>query len=191
MKQLRAIVFIKEDHDYAEHALKVVHSYFENITLNPEEHEIGTLTPADFVISVLNPQKISKFFLTGLNFNIHAAPPWYPGWGGIARALLEKQRFHGVCAHKMTENYDEGELIATKYFAIRNLNSYKSTYEQTMASVLECLDEACIHLLLRHASKKTFDWTGEPMTMEKVLNWLPTLNHNWKDDAIKDYSVRK
>ena len=72
----------------------------------------------DLVISMINPVVLRGRALDLPNVNIHPAPLWYRGWGGLFYAFEDRRRQHGVVAHRMTQVPDEGAIFRSDTFDI-------------------------------------------------------------------------
>lgn len=75
----------------------------------------------DVIISNIYPRKIENHLLALADkaaFNIHPAPlPQYRGVFGYNFAMLNKDMEYGVTAHKLSERFDEGDIIEVDYFS--------------------------------------------------------------------------
>tara|TARA_B100000161_G_scaffold263750_1_gene235681 strand:+ start:460 stop:1155 length:696 start_codon:yes stop_codon:yes gene_type:complete len=68
----------------------------------------------DFYIHFSGYQKISEEIINKMPekmINIHPAPPWYRGSGGINLAIYNRERDFGITVHKITKEYDDGEIL--------------------------------------------------------------------------------
>ena len=95
--------------------------------------------PFDLGVSYGYSRKILPPLLTypKLGFiNFHSAPlPEYPGGDPYSVGLDKKVRRWGVTCHYMTEEYDQGQIIAKQYFDVNPANRI----ELVRAAYLELL----------------------------------------------------
>tara|TARA_Y100000590_G_scaffold466302_1_gene641197 strand:+ start:7640 stop:8653 length:1014 start_codon:yes stop_codon:yes gene_type:complete len=78
----------------------------------------------DYMFSVLNKKIISKKILKNikiLKLNFHDGPlPKYAGLYSSSWAIVNKEKKHGVCWHKIEKGIDTGDIIAENKFPIKN-----------------------------------------------------------------------
>jgi methionyl-tRNA formyltransferase len=72
---------------------------------------------ADVLFNFLRRQRIPSD-LCPRAINIHPASSKYPGVGGASRAILEGDTEFGACAHFVTEQYDEGDVVWESTFRL-------------------------------------------------------------------------
>ncbi len=68
----------------------------------------------DFYIHFSGYQKISEEIIDKMPermINIHPAPPWYRGSGGINLAIYNRETDFGITVHKISKEYDDGEIL--------------------------------------------------------------------------------
>ena len=68
----------------------------------------------DFYIHFSGYQKISEEIINKMPermINIHPAPPWYRGSGGINLAIFNRETDFGITVHKISKEYDDGEIL--------------------------------------------------------------------------------
>ena len=72
----------------------------------------------DLVISFMTSTILKGNVLKIPNINFHPSPHWFRGRGGASLALLENKSVHGVVAHKMDKEIDNGEIYFYDEFEI-------------------------------------------------------------------------
>jgi|TARA_B100001964_G_scaffold213135_1_gene249794 methionyl-tRNA formyltransferase len=81
----------------------------------------------DYLFSVLNEKIIPKEILKNikiLGINFHDGPlPKYAGLYSSSWAIINKEKKHGVCWHKIEKGVDTENIIAESKFSIKNFNT--------------------------------------------------------------------
>jgi methionyl-tRNA formyltransferase len=94
---------------------------------------VGECRP-DLLLSVLYPKIVDRGLLARISsFNLHCAPlPGYRGFNSTLWAILNGEEAFGVTLHEMSEEPDEGRLIARGFFLIpwdvTNIELYKRSH---------------------------------------------------------------
>ena len=151
------ILYSNSDIPHYAQILETLEKYFNvtDLTTTKDQYSPGMylaeIADAHLIVSAFNPVILKGNSLGLPNVNIHGAPEWYPGFGGIARALVEKRDRHGVVAHRMTELVDAGQIVDAEYFSIEN--------DDTFQTITSKVFHASLILLERIAS--TFAMTGD------------------------------
>ena len=198
MRQLPIILFAQKSSPYFSDVEEIISSRHNIIAINPTDDLFEALlakhgvTKDDvWVISAENPIVIKEPFLSCNNFNIHRAPPWYPGWGGLVRALVDKQKRHGVVAHHMTASVDAGEILDEQMFDLDKDESFISLNEKTCEAGLVLLKKMCHRISVEKlplVSKSNLQWSSEKMSMNDVKSLLSSLDAPWVEEATREYS---
>ncbi len=82
----------------------------DDFSLFPED--IGQLN--DYYLHYSGYQKIDSELLELLShraFNLHPAPPWYRGSGGLNIAIYRGEKKFGLTLHYLSSEYDDGQII--------------------------------------------------------------------------------
>ena len=80
--------------------------------LNLFPNDVGQ--KSDYYLHYSGYQKISPELLNlfiNRAFNLHPAPPWYRGSGGLNLAIYRMEKKFGITLHHMSEKYDDGKII--------------------------------------------------------------------------------
>ncbi len=81
----------------------------------------------DYLFSILNEKIIPKEILKNikiLGINFHDGPlPKYAGLYSSSWAIINKEREHGVCWHKIEKSVDTGDIITERKFSIKNFDT--------------------------------------------------------------------
>jgi methionyl-tRNA formyltransferase len=106
--------------------------------------EIG-LEDLDIAVSFLFWNKIKQplieFPKVGC-FNFHSAPlPEFRGRRGYNFAILEGHTSYGASVHWVTESFDCGDLVEVRRFPMSDSETALSLEQQTMAVMLDMLDD--------------------------------------------------
>ena len=98
-----------------------------NIVQTHDELVGGSILIACCTGVIVKPEALARY---GAAFNIHLAPPSFPGRDPHHWAFYERAENYGVTMHVMTERVDEGEIL--------NIDSFPITQKSPM----ELMDEA-------------------------------------------------
>ena len=92
---------------------------------------------SDYLFSILNDQILPfKYlkFIKKLSLNFHDGPlPKYAGLFSSSWAIINKEKIHGVCWHKIEKVIDAGDIFINKKFKISN---YDTAYDIDTKSIL-------------------------------------------------------
>jgi len=118
-----------------------------------------------FCTDVIVPGPMLDIFRGGA-YNFHPGPPSYPGIFPSCFAIYDQVREFGVTAHRMTEDIDAGEIVATKSFAIPG-DIERFTLDQiALKSLIELFGEISPQLVLNEnfLDPSGDQWTGPVRT---------------------------
>jgi len=135
MKKQTCILLLEKGHDYLNgQAISFIQKSFEMRLVAECErrkgHDLEKLIMAtedrdvDYLFNFLSGWKVPPQILNsvGLAINFHPAPPEHPGVGCASYALYDALKCgkweYGVTAHKMTDDFDAGEIYSTIRFPI-------------------------------------------------------------------------
>ena len=62
--------------------------------------------------------KLNKLRKNCLAINFHPGPPEYRGIGCVNFAILNKEKYYGATAHRMSNKIDNGPILLADYFKI-------------------------------------------------------------------------
>lgn len=186
------ILFSNKKMGAYQNVLNIVSRYFKVYDLsggNLEGNE-HIFLEADLVISIFNSNRVEGVALEIDNFNIHAAPTWYRGAGGIARAIVDKQIKHGIVAHKMLYEYDAGDILIEETFDIENMRA-KEIGEKCVTQALNLLNKLCIFYSKNNSlpdPDKKAKWSGDIMYNGEFKKWLEKISFPGKKDVLEIYA---
>ncbi len=139
---MASVVLLLSDHylcdeaeDFAASCLDIVQTQRH---LRTDTKLSDPLLPANLLLNFLSAPLVPKEDLAKFDqaINFHPAPPEYPGVGSASLALYDARPTHGVTAHRMTERFDEGEVLMVRRFPIDRSWGYRALWDR---SLIECL----------------------------------------------------
>ena len=197
MIRLPVILFAQKTSPYFAAVERIVARMHDIVAINPDPQEFeylleeaGVSRDDVWVISAENPVILGEPFLSCKNFNIHRAPPWYPGWGGLVRALVDRRSQHGVVAHQMIAKIDAGEILDQEMFAIDVDETFIGLNDKTCHAGLTLLEKMCTRITLENPllRKSQLTWATEKMSMKQVMSMIAKLETPWARDALREYA---
>lgn len=158
-------LFVNESHprftEVEETIMKVVPEW--QIKVNPSTEWVDdNFHVISIVVSIFNNKILRGRILDKVNFNVHAAPPWYRGIGGAFYAISERRKTHGVVVHKMDKAIDHGPIIDSVEFNIQG-NEYDCIVKKTHKHSIQLL-KSNMTIFRTHGSlleRRTCEWIGE------------------------------
>jgi len=127
------------------------------------------------LISFKTSIKVPKNLLVKLNgfaYNLHEAPPEYPGRDPHHFGLLNSEKSWGATFHRLSEKIDEGEILDVKRFKIK-----KSFYSEDL---IENSYQQCLNFLRKYKvklcnmnkiiTKNKFMWGKKKSTRKQFLD---------------------
>jgi hypothetical protein len=154
----------------------------------PESHN-ELLDRVDLVVSVFNGVRITGKALTIPNFNIHMAPLWYRGMGGVGRAVVDKRDRHGLVVHQMCDEYDSGRILYEEQYDISGLSPSQIGLECKKRAMVQ-LERFCVYFA-RHGElpepERQINWEGDVMRLREFKSWLISIEFDGKEDVLEFY----
>jgi len=164
---------------------------------------VENLSSKDLLISYATSSIVPKEILKQLGgaYNVHAAPPTYPGRDPHHFALYHGEKEYGVTIHVMEEEVDAGDIVEAVYFKISD-----GTFPDEL---LREADKVAIQLIKRFLFKalfspfplsaKSIPWGAVKNTRQDFLNLceipldisLEELEHRIKTCVTKKYKNLK
>jgi methionyl-tRNA formyltransferase len=155
-------------------------------SINSLESEITALGEVDYIFNFLSPKIFPKWLLEQVRYaaiNFHPASFEYPGIGSASYSLFDKKNSYGVSAHYMTNEIDEGGIIAERYF---EQNPYSDCDTLFSRALNECplLLSDVINLLEKEKLPPVIrQWAKKATTRQEFNEWMTLLitesNQNW------------
>lgn len=180
----KVALYSNSTHPLHTQALEIVSQYFD-CEFNPPEINSGV----DLVISIFNSAVLPRNIISYPNFNIHAAPQWHRGFGGIVSTLHFKLSKHAVVAHQMLEKVDSGKIYKIHEFSVYENDDFESLLYRTERYSLKLLNEICeqtsLHKRLPDFSEAK--WEGQLWTKAILKQWLDENNFKEKEKALYLY----
>ncbi len=128
-------------------------------------------TLISFKTSIKIPKNILEKF-NGYAYNLHEAPPEYPGRDPHHFGLLDNEKSWGATFHRLSERIDEGEILDVERFKIK-----KSFYSEDL---IENSYQHCLNFLRKYKvklcnmnkiiAKKKFMWGKKKSTRKQFLD---------------------
>lgn len=166
----------------------------EDINLFPTD--IGK--DQDFYIHYSGYQKISTKllgFFPNRALNLHPAPPWFRGSGGLNHAIYREELKFGLTFHHMSSEYDDGKIIKIYDFQIlsdeniieatKRINSFrKDVFKEIL---LNLKDQNKDNLFL--SSAKEINWQGHLYKISDIDD-LSTIDSFEKEVSFDEINKR-
>ena len=166
----------------------------DEIALFPDD--IGR--PDDYYLHYSGYQKISSVLLNIFDqraWNLHPAPPWYRGSGGLNLAIYNGEKKFGLTLHQLSSNYDDGRIIKLyqiELYADENISSASLRINdfrlEVCNQIIQDLRDGVIDVSNNIASTAPIEWEGQLYKISEI-DELATVN---LDDVIslEDLSSR-
>lgn len=132
----------------------------------------------DLVLCFMTSTILKGNILKIPNINFHPSPPWYRGRGGASLALLEKKSVHGVVAHKMDREIDNGEIYFYDEFEISENDTPETIHFRSMIGSFLQLRKFVSYFKKNKSFPDALDlkWSGDAVS-NKDLNDLKMINN--------------
>ena len=166
-----AVLLLDPDRSQSKQALLFVKEFFDVRQVQEHSRTEKRLRQecfqAKYLLNFLSapyvPRSEMEKFKYAINF--HPAPPEYPGVGSASLALYDKRLTHGVTAHVMDEQFDHGEILRVRRFAIDPAWGYQLLFERALDETLALFREMCRDIAADRPLKK-YDggWGGKAVT---------------------------
>lgn len=122
--------------------------------------------------------------LKGRAFNIHPAPPWRRGSGGLNHAIYDRDLDFGVTLHHINEEYDDGAIVHVYRFTILETENVVSAGERLNRIRIEALEE-----VVRAMYVGVDVWFSNAPHFQRELVWGGDLKKISDVDARSVYSA--
>ena len=136
----------------------------------------GLLADVDLVISVLFWKKIKPPLIELPRigcFNFHPGPlPEFRGRRGYNHAILEGHAEYGASVHWVTNEFDEGDLVAVRRFPIQPGETAFSLERRTMNVLLDLFDVFLSDLLAGKEIPRIPQGPGRTATKRELLELM-------------------
>ena len=128
-------------------------------------------------------------------WNLHPAPPWYRGSGGLNLAIYNGEKKFGLTLHQLSSNYDDGRIIKLyqiELYADENISSASLRINdfrlEVCNQIIQDLRDGVIDVSNNIASTAPIEWEGQLYKISEI-DELATVN---LDDVIslEDLSSR-
>ena len=148
--------------------------------------------PGDTYIHFSGYQKLEEDLLAAFGeraFNIHPAPPWRRGSGGLNHAIYDRDLEFGVTLHYINAEYDDGQIVHVYRFSILETENVVSAGRRLNRLRLEVLEEVVQAVYVgienwfsnRSAAQGNSSWCGE---LKKIRDVDVQSNYNAVHDGI-------
>lgn len=197
VRRLPVILFAQKTSPYYLAVENIVARMHDILAINPAPQEFEHLVKATgishddvWVVSAENPVILGEPFISCNNFNIHRGPSWYPGWGGLVRALVDRKSQHGVIAHQMIARVDAGDIFDQEIFALDENETFVSLNDKTCQAGLRLLEKMCSRIALENPllKKSQLRWATGKMSMKQVMLMVEKQETPWVQDALGEYA---
>lgn len=111
---------------------QVLREYAKNNNIRIIKTKSIKQNQADLLISVLFPLRINRTTLNKFkqSINLHQAPlPEFKGCNGASHAIINNVKYFGSTLHVLSEELDNGDIIAKKKFPLKKNITAKELYE--------------------------------------------------------------
>jgi len=149
----------------------------------------------DYLFNFMSPKKVPKSVLDNINLyaiNFHPASPRYPGVGSASYAIYNQEKYYGVTAHLMTENFDDGRIINVLEFPILKEENCDKLFER--AIVYSLLQFYEVLMTLSRKRKLEFNglkWSRKAITRSEFEEWMFIDEKSTEIDAIRKINALK
>ena len=128
----------------------------------------------DILISIYNERLFSGDQLNCLNFNVHPAPPAYPGRGSATLALFDGVREFGPVAHRMEAIADAGAIFAANPIPVFDFDNCETLFNRSERAGVDLLTRvlSCYKLEGDLPKANGMKWERRPMTKKQFDEWL-------------------
>ena len=122
----------------------------------------------DIFISVLYDKILNKDFIsTKKCYNFHPAIlPNYAGVCGGSWAIFNKEKYHGVTLHLMSEKVDTGDIIKIKKFPIEQEDNAYTLNQKTIKHVFNLFKDSFIDVL-----NEKYSLTPQDLSLRKLYTF--------------------
>lgn len=128
----------------------------------------------EILISIYNEKLFKGDQLQCVNFNIHPAPPAYPGRGSASLALFDGVRSFGPVAHVMEEIADAGPIFGANPIPVFDWDSCETLFNRSERAGVELLTTTLQYYVLEGTLPKPngLKWDRRPMTKKQFDQWM-------------------